>query len=339
MAGLPPNPHPVRVVNLSLAGEGPCSPPLQQALDEVRARGVLVVAAAGNFARDYRDFFPAGCRGVLAAGAVGPQGELASYSNRGAPILAPGGNGGQGVLRPTWSQGYGYRTLQGTSQAAPHVAAAASLLFSQGGTLEGVEGALLAGALPTSAGNLLRAERALHALEGGEVALRVEGSLILSPGQGGSIPVQVLSPFPVRVEVRPEGGLSAYLSPNPAQGQAFLRVRAGTGVAPGTYRVALVASGSFGVWGPQSGAGGQAEVRVVQGPEARVVLESCSSRGCERLVLPKEGGPFRLEANPGEAYRLLAFLDADGNGTLDQEEPRDQVEVVAPVQGVGLVVR
>ncbi|MGK0620041.1 hypothetical protein [Meiothermus cerbereus] len=201
------------------------------------------------------------------------------------------------------------------------------------------EEALLAGALPTSAGNLLRAERALHALEGGEVALRVEGSLTLSPGQGGSIPVQVLSPFPVRVEVRPEGGLSAYLSPNPAQGQAFLRVRAGTGLAPGTYRVALVAGGSFGVWGPQSGARAQAEVRVVQGPEARVVLEACSSRGCERLVLPKEGGPFRLEANPGEAYRLLAFLDADGNGTLDQEEPRDQVEVVAPVQGVGLVVR
>lgn len=132
--GLAPNPHPAQIINLSLAGEGALHAPLQQALDEVRGRGVLVVAAAGNFARDYRDFFPAGCRGVLAVGAVGPQGELASYSNRGAPLLAPGGNGGQGVLGPTLTpQGYGYRTLQGTSQAAPHVAAAASLLFSRGG--------------------------------------------------------------------------------------------------------------------------------------------------------------------------------------------------------------
>ena len=45
-----------------------------------------------------------------------------------------------------------------------------------------------------------------------------------------------------------------------------------------------------------------------------------------------------MEASPGQ-YRLLAFLDADGDGTLDQGEPRDQVEVVAPVQGVRLVVK
>lgn len=327
--GLPPNPNPAQVINLSLAGEGSCSAPLQQALDEVRGRGVLVVAAAGNFARDYMDYFPANCRGVLAVGAVGPRGELATYSNRGAPILAPGGNGGQGVLGPTWSQGFGYRTMQGTSQAAPHVAAAASLLFSRGGTLEGVEGALLAGALPTPAGNLLRADRALSALEGGGVALQVEGSLTLSPGQEGSIPVQILSPFPVRVAVRPDPGLSAYLSPNPAQGQAFLRVRAGTEVAPGTYQVALVAGS----------AEAQAEVRVVQGGEERVVLEVCPAQGnCQVVVLPREGGPFRVEASPGQ-YRLLAFLDADGDGTLDQGEPRDQVEVVAPVQGVRLVVK
>lgn len=191
------------------------------------------------------------------------------------------------------------------------------------------EEALLAGALPTPAGNLLRADRALSALEGGGVALQVEGSLTLSPGQEGSIPVQILSPFPVRVAVRPDPGLSAYLSPNPAQGQAFLRVRAGTEVAPGTYQVALVAGS----------AEAQAEVRVVQGGEERVVLEVCPAQGnCQVVVLPREGGPFRVEASPGQ-YRLLAFLDADGDGTLDQGEPRDQVEVVAPVQGVRLVVK
>ncbi|WP_236622581.1 S8 family serine peptidase [Thermus tengchongensis] len=123
VAGLPPNPHPAQVVNLSLAGEGACSPALQQALDEVRSHGVLVVAAAGNQGRDHREFFPANCRGVLAVGAVGPDGRLAPYSNRGAPLLAPGGNGALGaealVLGPSFASGFAYRLLQGTSQAAP----------------------------------------------------------------------------------------------------------------------------------------------------------------------------------------------------------------------------
>ncbi len=140
-----------------------------------------------------------------------------------------------------------------------------------------MEGALLTGD-PPHLGTLLRADRALSALEGGEVALQVEGSLTLSPGQEGSIPVQVLSPFPVRVEVRPDPGLSAYLSPNPAQGQAFLRVRASSGMVPGRYRVALVAGG----------AEAHAEVRVVQGGEERVVLEACSHGGYQVLVLPRE---------------------------------------------------
>jgi serine protease len=90
--GLPANPHPARVVNLSLAGAGPCSAPLQETIDEARARGVLVVAAAGNQGDDYRGYFPANCREVLAVGAVGPDGRLAPYANRGAPLLAPRGN-------------------------------------------------------------------------------------------------------------------------------------------------------------------------------------------------------------------------------------------------------
>ena len=73
--GLPPNPHPAQVVNLSLSGEGPCSPALQEALDEVKARGVLVVAAA-----------------------VGPDGGLPPYSNPAAPPPRP--RGGRGFRGP-----------------------------------------------------------------------------------------------------------------------------------------------------------------------------------------------------------------------------------------------
>jgi len=180
------------------------------------------------------------------------------------------------VLGHTWSQGYGYRTMQGTSQAAPHVAAA--LLFSrgilgqpQGGYLEGVGGALLAGALPTPAGNLLKADRALSALEGGGVALKVLASLSLSPGEEGSMPVEVLSPTPARVEVRPEGGLSAYLSPTWPRG----RPSCGYGQArewSQRYRVALVAGG----------AKAHAEVQVLLGGRKGWSSRSAPHRGTAR---------------------------------------------------------
>jgi subtilisin family serine protease len=117
LEGLPPNPHPARVVNLSLAGAGPCSAPLQEAIDEARARGVLVVAAAGNQGEDYRGHFPANCRGVLAVGAVGPDGRLAPYANRGAPLLAPGGNTGLGL--EAGILGAGFLPGQGMGVALP----------------------------------------------------------------------------------------------------------------------------------------------------------------------------------------------------------------------------
>jgi subtilisin family serine protease len=322
LEGLPPNPHPARVVNLSLAGAGPCSAPLQEAIDEARARGVLVVAAAGNQGEDYRGYFPANCRGVLAVGAVGPDGRLAPYANRGAPLLAPGGNTGlgpeAGILGAGFlpGQGMGWRYLQGTSQAAPHVAGAAAILsgaptpqmnrLGMGADPDAVQGALLAGARRGPDGLLLHLPGALLALEGGGVALEVEGGLDLRPGEAGALPVRVLSPTPVPVGVYPEGGLSAYLFPNPAKGEAVLRVYAPEATPPGPYRVRLRAGGQAAL----------AEVRVVQAPAARVVLE----------------------ASPGP-HRLLAFLDRDGDGLLDRDEPWGEAQVSAPARRVRLLVR
>ena len=55
-----------------------------------RARGVVLVAAAGNAGADVRGYFPANCEGVLSVGASTEGGQLAAYSNFGADILAPG---------------------------------------------------------------------------------------------------------------------------------------------------------------------------------------------------------------------------------------------------------
>ena len=67
----------------------------QQLYDEVRARGVIVVAAAGNEATRVPQY-PASYRGVLSVSAVDINRQLTGYSNFGGSIdlAAPGGNNG-----------------------------------------------------------------------------------------------------------------------------------------------------------------------------------------------------------------------------------------------------
>ncbi len=66
-----------------------------------------------------------------------------------------------------------------------------------------------------------------------------------------------------------------------------------------------------------------------------MTLETCSHGGCQALVLPKEGVAFRLEGSPGEACRLLAFPDADGNGILDQGTSNPYLRRLAERAGLG----
>ena len=140
--GVPNNPHPAKVINMSLGGRGRCtlSPSTQAAIDDAVNAGVAVVVAAGNEASDASGFFPASCEHVITVAASDYRGHLVTrYSNFGQDVdlLAPGGdvarddNGdGQndGVL--SMVQG-GYARYNGTSMAAPHVAGAAALLLAQ----------------------------------------------------------------------------------------------------------------------------------------------------------------------------------------------------------------
>lgn len=94
VAGAPSNAHPARVVNLSLstAPGTACGPLMQDAVDAVRRRGVVVVASAGN--DGVGDLgAPATCDGVVVVGAHVHGGDLARYSNRGTGVAltAPGG--------------------------------------------------------------------------------------------------------------------------------------------------------------------------------------------------------------------------------------------------------
>jgi len=78
--GLPLNTTPARIVNVSLTGgRSYCGPDLQALVNSLAARGVFVVAAAGNtFGQRLKE--PANCEGVIAVGAVNNKNEVAHYS-------------------------------------------------------------------------------------------------------------------------------------------------------------------------------------------------------------------------------------------------------------------
>ncbi|MBI5842457.1 MAG: S8 family serine peptidase [Chloroflexi bacterium] len=143
VAGIPANPNPAKVLNVSLGGFGSCDATWQTAISNITAAGAVVVAAAGNSAFDASYFVPANCSGVITVAATNSSGSLAYYSNYGSTVevSAPGGeqyydNDPGGVLSTlntgtTTPVSDTYIYYQGTSMAAPHVSGVVSLMFSR----------------------------------------------------------------------------------------------------------------------------------------------------------------------------------------------------------------
>ncbi|MEZ4319074.1 MAG: S8 family peptidase [Myxococcota bacterium] len=141
------------VINMSL-GSAWGSSAEQQAIAYAQQNGVVVVAASGNEARGSIGY-PAAYDWVIAVGAVGADGSVASYSNGGAglDVVAPGGemavdtNGdgyGDGILQETLDGqgGTSYQFFQGTSMATPHISGIAAMLLDAGARPEEVKGLL-----------------------------------------------------------------------------------------------------------------------------------------------------------------------------------------------------
>ncbi len=82
--GVPANPNPARVINLSLAGGSGCSSAYSSAIAEIRQAGALIVAAAGNETSPVEE--PASCPGVLAVAGIRHAGTKVGYSS-GAGML------------------------------------------------------------------------------------------------------------------------------------------------------------------------------------------------------------------------------------------------------------
>ena len=154
--GVPANPNPARVINLSLGGTGACSDAYREAIAEIRAAGVSVVASAGNSA-GHAVSTPANCPGVIAVGGLRHVGTKVGFSDLGPEISlsAPGGNcvtitpgaACQYPILTTTNEGRrapvagsaafsdSYNVSAGTSYAAPLVAATAGLMLSVHGWL------------------------------------------------------------------------------------------------------------------------------------------------------------------------------------------------------------
>jgi serine protease len=144
--GVPDNPNPARIVNLSLGGSGACTAAYADTIAQLAAQGVLVVAAAGNETGPVDT--PGNCAGVLAVAGVRQVGSKVGYSSFGpeVSVSAPAGNcvnasglclysiettTNLGATSPG-ANGYTDETNYnvGTSFSAPQAAGVAALMLS-----------------------------------------------------------------------------------------------------------------------------------------------------------------------------------------------------------------
>ncbi|MEO8137236.1 MAG: S8 family serine peptidase [Betaproteobacteria bacterium] len=92
--GVPANPNPARVLNMSLGSDGAaCTQPYLDAVAEITAAGAVIVAAAGN-STGHAPGLPANCPGVIGVAGLRHVGTKVGFSDMGPEIRisAPGGN-------------------------------------------------------------------------------------------------------------------------------------------------------------------------------------------------------------------------------------------------------
>ncbi|MFN2546787.1 MAG: S8 family serine peptidase [Myxococcales bacterium] len=325
--------HGARIVNASWGGGG-ASQVLSKAIERAGKKGVLFVAAAGNDAKAKPDF-PANLKldNVLSVGATTPEGLLASFSDKGALVAAPG----VGILSTT-APGQ-YERYDGTSMASPHVAGVAALLWAAhpNASLADVRKAILSSAIPMPGVEHGRvdAARALAALDGtggGPGALELSRESLSFTAKAGRTPrAQTIS-------IRAEGG-GAHKWTAEAD-QKWIVVTQTRGETPARVSVkvdpARLAAGKHDgkvTFKDESGAGISLAVALQIGNAPEIVLfgEGCSLSE-DGSVHAKAGAGCVLSAADGEAagvnWRLPGGAEVAGSRLYGQFVRRGEFQVL-----------
>lgn len=131
--GVPANPYPAKIINVSLGGLGMCETTFQNAIDYAIGQGAMIAAAAGNNSVDASNYEPANCRGVVSVGGSNRPGGRWVESDYGAtvdiaaPVDSIWSTYNSGTSAPG-TEGYGY--MSGTSMATPAVSGVMALAQS-----------------------------------------------------------------------------------------------------------------------------------------------------------------------------------------------------------------
>ncbi len=265
-------PQPADIINLSLGGAG-YSQSSQDLYRSVRARGIIVIAAAGNENTD-EPMYPASYDGVVSVAATDFTGARAPYSNTGLNIdvAAPGGlmsvdrnSDGHsdgilstGVQETETSREKSYVFYQGTSMAAPHVAGVAALMKSVHPNLtpDEFDSLLISGAITDDRGDpgrdndfgygAIDAYRAVEAARvlavgGTTAAVFASTSLLVFEGETEEQAIELKTLGSGRIRITGVSASEPWLSATPAEvdadGIGSYRIRVNRGSLPdGLYR-------------------------------------------------------------------------------------------------------
>lgn len=154
--GVPDNPFPAQILNLSLGSEGSCDAASADVVRTLSAQGVLIVSSAGNEGGPVDS--PANCPGVAAIAGLRHIGTKVGFSSLGPEIAlsAPGGNcvnvgGGPCLFSIDTTSNDGLTTAGsstytdqtnanvGTSFSAPIVSGIGALMLSVNGNLKSAQ--------------------------------------------------------------------------------------------------------------------------------------------------------------------------------------------------------
>lgn len=225
--GVPANPHPAKVINMSFGRSGTCSQTYQSAITAARNAGSVIVVSTGNEYSKTTITQPANCAGVIAVAAHTSTGAASDYTNvgPGTTISAPGNSiyttRNSGTTVPA-DDSYGAHT--GTSFSAPHVAGVAALLMQikPGISPAEVQAHLVNSARPYASGSYCagRSDCGAGLLD----AFRAVYTLLQSQGIANAAPLMTALPTQY---VLPGGALQFTASATDAEGDAVAFVGSG----------------------------------------------------------------------------------------------------------------